>query len=349
MKIAVAGTIDTPIRALSSAGTEIWTYNFCQELVKQGHSVTLFAASGSKIDGEVAPVCHNNDLLETDGQISKSKLAIFTFEQILQIVKRQDEFDLIHISIFSFPYVLPAMNLFTKPVFITVHGSGMNYKDARMFFKLFPTPHYIFASKSFANGWPTPRNSKIILHGIKISDFSYSAVSDNYFFWMSRISPEKRVEDAISFAKKTGHNLIIAGPIRNQEYYDRIVKPNLNEKIKYVGELNFKQKVKYYQKAKAFLFTAKPPEAFGLVVIEALACGTPVIAYDIGAMSEIINDGVNGFLVEERQVEGIIEVVKEIDTINRKKCRDSIKGHFDINQMIKNYLNYYSEVINKTM
>lgn len=347
MKIAVAGTIDTPIRASSSAGTEIWTYNFCQELVKQGHKVILFADSSSQVDGEVVPVCRHSDLLESKGQISKSKLAIFSFEQIIKIAQKQKEFDLIQISIFSFPYILPAINLFTKPVFITVHGSGMNYDDAALFFKLYPSPHYIFSSQSFADGWPQPKNSKIIPHGIKIEDFKYSAATDDYFFWMSRISPEKRVEDAIAFAKKTGHNLIIAGPIRNQEYYTKIVQPNLNNKIRYVGELNLKQKIQYYQKAKAFIFTAKPPEAFGLVVVEALACGAPVIAYDIGAMPEIIKNRNNGFLVKPGHIEGLIQAVKKIDTIDREKCRDSIKGHFDIDQMIDKYLKYYSEIINQ--
>jgi glycosyltransferase involved in cell wall biosynthesis len=341
MKIAVAGTIDTPIRASSSAGTEIWTYNFCQELVRQGHKVTLFADSSSKIDGEVVSVCRNSDLSEPNGQISKSKLAIFTFEQILQIAKRQDAFDLIHISIFSFPYALPAMNLLVKPAFITVHGSGMNYHDAKMFFKLFPTPNYIFASKSFASSWPQPKKSKIILHGIKIEDFCYSATNDGYFFWMSRISPEKRVEDAIAFAKKTGHKLVIAGPIRNKEYYDRTVKPNLNKKILYVGELKLQEKIRYYQQAKAFLFTARPPEAFGLVVIESLACGTPVIAHDVGATAEIIENGVNGFILKSSSIKEMINVSNRVDSIKRRDCHDSVKIRFDMKCMISQYLDYY--------
>jgi len=346
MKIAVAGTIDTPISASSSAGTEIWTHNFCQELIRQGHEIVLFADGSSKIDGEVVSICSHSELLDSEGKISKSKLAIFTFEQILQIAKRQQDFDLIQISIFSFAYVLPAVKLFTKPVFITVHGSGMSYIDADMFFKHYPSPHYIFSSKAFANSWPSPKNSKIVSHGIKIEDFLYSDKADDYFFWMSRISPEKRVEDAIKFAIDEGQKLVIAGPVRDQNYFDTNIKPNLNDKIQYVGELNFEQKVAYYQKAKAFVFTAKPPEAFGLVAVEALACGTPVIAYDVGAMSEIIENGLNGYIVKSGSVEDIAIAADNINKIKRNNCRDSVKDKFNMENMIKKYIDYYESELN---
>jgi glycosyltransferase involved in cell wall biosynthesis len=346
MKIAVAGTIDTPISASSSAGTEIWTYNLCQELIRQKHNVVLFADGGSKIDGEVVSVCNHEELLDANGQISKSKLAIFTFEQIIKIADRQEEFDLIQISIFSFAYVLPAIKLFTKPVFITVHGSGMNYNDATLFFKRYPDPHYIFSSIAFANNWPAPKHSKIVPHGIKIEDFQYSDKTGDYFFWMSRISSEKRVEDAIEFVIKAKQKLIIAGPVRDQDYFDNYVKPKLNDNITYVGELNFAQKVEYYQKAKAFLFTAKPPEAFGLVAVEALACGTPVVAYNVGAMSEIIENGANGFIVPSGSVEGIVEAARKIDNIKRIDCRNSVQSRFNMESMINQYLDYYKSEIN---
>lgn len=343
MKIAVAGTIDTPINKYSSAGTEIWTYDFCQELVKRGHKVTLFSVASSKINGKVIPVCSSKDIMDKEGKISKSKLAVFTFEQISQIVQHQDEFDLIHISIFSFPYVLPALKFIEIPVFITFHGSGMSYSDARLLFKKYPEPHYVFASNYFAKNWPAPKCFKVIHHGIRTSDFQVSEKHEDYFFWLGRISPEKRVEDAIMFAQKTGSKLIIAGPTRDREYFNTAVEQNLNKNIKYVGELNFKEKIHYYQKAKAFLFTARPPEAFGLVVLEALACGTPVIAYNVGAMSEIIQTNKNGFLIKDGNVDGLIDASKNISQIDRKYCRDYIVNNFDIKQMVDKYLSYYQE------
>ena len=347
LKIAIAGTIDTPINSSSSAGTEIWTYNFCQELVREGHKGVLFADASSKINGEVVSVCKKSEILESDGKISRSKLAIFSTDQIIKIYQKQNQFDLVHISIFSFPYVLPVLKLIKKPIFITFHGSGMSEDDAKMFFLKYPDPHYIFASKMSYNQWPHPKKSTIIYHGINIQNFPFSEKREDYYFWMGRISPEKGVEDAISFAKKSGQKLIIAGPVRDQLYFENSVKPHLSSKIKYVGVLGLREKVRYYQKAKAFIFSVKSPEPFGLVVAESLACGTPVIASDLGAAKEIIVNGENGYLVKPNSVSEIIKASTKVNKIRREACRKSVEEKYNIQKMVDSYVKYYNEILNK--
>lgn len=346
MKIAIVGAIDSPIKKDATAGTEIWTYTFAEALIKKGFDVTLFANSDSQFSGHLIKSVDYKDILNNETkQIDRLKFVFFSVSQFVEVIKKQNEFDLIHISVFSFPYILPMTELIKKPVFITIHGSSSSYEDANIFFEKCREPNYIFISDFFRDYWPKVENSRVIHHGIKLEDFPYSDKPRQHYFWMSRISPEKGLDDAIEFAKSTGEELIIAGPIKNQEYFDSKIKPRLNSKIKYIGELDHKRKIEYYQTAKAFLFTIKWREPFGLVVVEAMACGIPVIAYKIGAMPEIISDKIDGFLVDPNSVEGLVKASKHIGEIDNKMCRLKIEEKFNINKMVDKYIEYYQDVL----
>ncbi len=346
MKIALIGAIDSPIIKNATAGTEIWTYNYAETLVKRGHRVGLFANKESRFSGELIGTCSMADINKDDGTaISKPKFVLFSVDQMAEVIKRQNDFDLIHLSVFSFHYVLPLTKLIKKPFFITVHGSPFNYNEAKLVLSKYSDPHYVLISNDFARRWPKPEKFRVIANGIEMKNFDYCDDPDDYFFWMSRLSPEKGADMAIKFAKKAGQKLIIAGPIRDKDYFDKEIKPHLNRKIRYVGELGLKDKIEYYRKARAFIFPIRWDEPFGLVVVEALACGTPVIASDIGAMPDIIKDGTNGFLVKAEKVNEFVRASKNLDRIDRKVCRQSVENKYSLETMVDQYENYYRKVI----
>lgn len=345
MRIAIVGAIDSPTKRDALGGTEIWNFNFAQSLVKRGIKVSLFCAKGSKTDCEMIFTSDAKDIISSDGSISKQKFAISSIAEMIEVVKRQDEFDLIHISVFSIQYALPFVSLIKKPVVITVHGSNLNFNDAKFVIEKYKKPNFVFISKSFAKSWPKPSKYEIIYNGIALENFKFSDKNKGYLFWMSRISSEKGVEDAIAAAKLTAHDLYLAGPIRNNEYFEKNIKPNLNKRIKYLGTLGLRDKVRYFREAKAFLFPIKWDEPFGLVLAESMACGTPVIAYKRGAVTEIIDDNINGFIVAPDSIKGIASAVGKVDEIKRERCRSKIEKNFTIDKMVDRYIDYYKAIL----
>ena len=347
MKIAIIGLLDTPITKDSLGGTEIWTYNFAEKLISLGHEVTLFASEGSSFSGKFYQVANRSDV-ELPGSVlklSKEKIVEFSIKQINEVIKIQDQFDIIHISNCNFYFYLPFIKKFHIPVIITVHSYNFSGSHAKELFEKYPQPFYVFNAKSFEKTWPAPKKYQVIYTGINLNDFEYNPNPENYIFWMGRIHQDKGIQDAIKFAQKSKEKLTIAGPIRNQEYFDQEVEPFLSDKIQYVGELNQIEKVDYYKKAKAFLLTTKREESFGLVAVEAMACGTPVIAYNRGALAEVISDGETGFVVEPDNIGELVEKSKLIDSIDRKACRARVEKNFDIDLMTKNYLDLYQKLL----
>lgn len=346
MKIALIGAIDSQTSQNATAGTEIWTYSFMSELIKRGHNVTLFASSDSKVDAKLISNISSDKLIDTDtGLMSKERVAFFSIDQMIEVVRNQDSFDLVHISAYSSQYYLPFVKLLRKPVIATIHGPSLKREDAEVALPLVKNVNFALISKSFAGDWGHPEKYKIIYNGINLENFSFSNLAKNYYFCMGRIAPEKGISDAVLFATKSGQKLYIAGPITKPTYFEESIKPHLNSKIKYVGELNFNEKMKYYKSALAFLMPIKWPEPFGLVAVESMACGTPVIAYNRGALPEIITSGQDGYLVEPDSIDGLIEATKKIGLIDRKNCRLAVETKFSISSMTDSYIKYYEDIL----
>lgn len=347
LNIGLIGPIDSPTKQDANAGTEIWTYNFAVELEKRGHNVTLFASKDSEVSQRLIANVDSNELFDTgSGLLSKTRLVFFSLDQMLDVIQRQHEFDLIHISAYSLECYLPFVKLLKKPIIATVHGFALSAEDAQIILPRVSGINFALISKSFLHNWSAPVKYKIINNGIQISDFDFSENKKDYYFWMGRIAPEKGLDDAIEFAKRTNSRLIIAGPIRKPEYFEKNIKPSLGDKIKYVGELDLKKKVDYYKFAKAFVMPIKWEEPFGLVAVESMACGTPVIAYKRGALTEIIKDGVNGFLVEPDNIDGLIKASEKLSDIDHIQCRTGVEAKYSLENMVEKYLDYYSEIIN---
>lgn len=353
MKIAIVGAIDSPISENSYGGTEIWAYNLAEELVKKGYQVSLFAGEGSKFSGDSIIVSKKTDIFDKKiEQISKVRFALYSINEMVEVVKREADFDIIHISAFNYQYSLPFVKFFKKPVIITLHSPYLEKDDSEIIFKKFSEPTYIFISKNYADRLYKPEKYEIIYHGVNIKKFKYSKDSEDFLFWFNRISPEKGAEIAIEVAQESRQKLIIAGPIQNRDYFNNIIKSKIDDGIKFLGPLNFEAKNKYYQKAKVLLMPIKWEEPFGLVMVEAMACGTPVIAFNRGSVAEIVKDGETGFVCPAGDIKAMIKAVRRIYEMPedeyqkmRENCRKHVEENFTLEKMVENYEKVYEKVI----
>jgi len=190
-----------------------------------------------------------------------------------------------------------------------------------------------------------------VYNGIPIKDFPFGDKSENYLVYLGRISPLKGTHLAAQVAHKTGRKLFILGDVAgwerdDQGYFKEKVKPLIDGKlVAHVGEVNFAQKVSYLKKASALLFPIQWEEPFGLVMIESMACGTPVIAFKRGAIPEVVVDGKTGFIVDT--VEEMIEAVNKIDQIDRRECRRWVEKNFTVEKMVDGYERVYQEILKK--
>jgi glycosyltransferase involved in cell wall biosynthesis len=184
----------------------------------------------------------------------------------------------------------------------------------------------------------------VIYNSVETEKFSFYPNSEDHFIWIARISRSKGIENAIEAASKAGVKLLLAGRIdsESRKYFDSEIKPKLNNKIKYVGELSQKELPDFYGKAKALLYPIEWEEPFGLVVAEAMSCGTPVIALNKGSMSELIENGKTGFVA--KSMKGVLSAMNKIDTLDRSYIFKRAQERWNIPRMVEDYENFYYRV-----
>jgi glycosyltransferase involved in cell wall biosynthesis len=257
------------------------------------------------------------------------------------------EYDILH---FHHPGVaLPlARRYHTVPVVYTLHDPVYAwYKEQ---FELYHSPnqHFISISNNQRREAPDLNYAATVYNGVDLDEFPFSNDHEDYLLYMGRIIPEKGVKEAVQIAEATNHRLLIIGPIppKHQGYFDQYIKPYLNDKILYLGYMERDKLQPYYQKAKALLAPIQWEEPFGLTSIEAMACGTPVIAIARGSMPEIIKDGKTGYLVQS--VGEMIDAVRKVNKIDRRSCREHVKMHFSLRQMVDQYEQAYHEIVSRT-
>ncbi|MEK7518020.1 MAG: glycosyltransferase, partial [Patescibacteria group bacterium] len=170
---------------------------------------------------------------------------------------------------------------------------------------------------------------------VDVKKFSFNPNPKDYLLMMGTIGRHKNQKEAIAVAKELGMKLILAGKIRDQDYFEELKKDIDGEQIKYLSEIGFEEKLKLYQNAKAFIFPINWEEPFGLVMIEAMSCGTPVVAFNRGAVSEVLRDNLTGYIVDNHSQ--MVEAVKKIDSINREACRKHVEENFSVSKMVDSY------------
>jgi len=344
LKIAIGATLHKKVHKSSTGGTEIFAYLLSKELTKRGHKVTMFATGDSQIDSKLEGIATEEEINKVD-----QAQRLFYSYQLLEsqlITLKQKEFDIIHINYFE-PFLFTSYSkLIEKPVIYTVHSdlfsSPLWQKAIQEMVK--PRDHFVFVSKNAANKAKLIKNKTYIYNGINLLDYPFSKTHKNYLLWLGRIRKKKGIKEAVEAAIRSGENLIISGVFDNPKeklFFEAQIKPliNKNQKIRLMGPVVAAEKIKLYQEAKAFLFPVCWEEPFGLTMIEAMACGTPVIGFNRGAVPEVVDDGKTGYVVEN--VDQMVEKIKIIDQISRHDCRKRVKDHFTIQRMVDDYESLY--------
>jgi glycosyltransferase involved in cell wall biosynthesis len=327
-------------------GTELIVSYLTEGLVKRGHDVTLFASGDSKTKAKL-----NFVFKKSLYQTKKSwKDDLSSFLHASYCFKMSDNFDIIH-NHFNY-YGILLSKLTETPVVTTYHGDlSETSEDKKMILKENQDHQFISISNSQRKSKNKLNFIQTIYNGINVDSFKFNNNPEDYIAWIGRITPKKGLLDAIKIAEILKIKLKIAAKIDKNnpldvEFYKKKIKPLIDgKKVSYIGEINSKQKSGFLGKAMALINPILWNEPFGLVMIEAMACGTPVIAYDQGSVKEIIDDSMNGFIV--KNIEGAVKSFKNIHKIKRSYCRDWVEEKFDKEKMIDEYEKAYYKLINK--
>ncbi|MGH2760605.1 MAG: glycosyltransferase family 4 protein [Actinomycetota bacterium] len=338
MRIAQVAPLYESVPPKYYGGTERVVSCLTEELVRQGHDVTLFASGDSETAARLVPVAHRSLRLD------KHCIDEFAHHILLleHVVAAQEDFDVIH---FHLGYMhFPIARRLTTPHLSTQHGR-LDLADLMGLYSTFRELPNVSISNDQRAPMPWMNWTATVYNGLPESTFRFHESPGDYFAFLGRISPEKRVDRAIEVAKRLKVPLRIAAKVDrvDVEYFETSVHPLLDHPlIEYVGEIGEGEKSEFLGHAGALIFPIDWPEPFGLVMIEALACGTPVIAYRRGSVPEVITHGVDGFIVDS--IDDAVTAATST-TIDRRKCRETFERRFSASRMATAYVAAYEQVI----
>jgi glycosyltransferase involved in cell wall biosynthesis len=339
MRIAQISPLFEAVPPKLYGGTERVVYSLTEELVGMGHDVTLFASGDSVTSAALAPM--RDKALRLDPTV---KDWIATYYRMVELIyRRKDDFDVLHFHIDYFP-----LSLFSRqkvPYLTTIHGR-LDLPELIETYGTYPDAPFVSISNSQRRPIPNLNWVRTVLHGIPARLLTPQPVKQEYAAFLGRISPEKRVDRAIRIAGKAGMKLKIAAKVDNadKEYYDSQIKPLIqgNPDVEFIGEINDAQKPDFLSGAHALIFPINWPEPFGLVMIEAMACGTPVVAFNCGSVPEVMDNGVTGFIVNN--IDEAVTAFGKIHTLDRARVRATFDRRFTARRMAEDYLDLYEEL-----
>ncbi len=325
-------------------GTELVVANLAEAFVARGHRVTLFASGDSRTRARlVAPFPRGLYRMGIPWGDTPRPL-----EHIFQCFRHAERFDLIHNH--AGPFGLVFSRLVATPVVTTVHAdlSALHNRPAeRRLWQAFPASPVVAISRAQRQFAPSfMRVVGTVHNGIAVPRFTFRHETGRYLAWLGRITEKKGILEAIAVAKRSRLPLRIGAKIDrvDEPFWLRRVKPLVDgRRIRYLGELTHRQKVALLANARALLYPIRWEEPFGLVMIEAMACGTPVIAFDRGSVREIIKDGVTGVVV--KAISDMARAVRRVGTIDRRACRAWVEQKFTVEKMVEGYEEIYHQIL----
>jgi len=324
-------------------GTERVVSYLTEELVRLGHDVTLFASGDSVTSAHLVPACPESLRLSTTS-IDHLAHHVVMLEEVFG---QKDNFDIIHFHIDYLHFPLSRRENVANVT--TLHGR-LDIPDLQPLYQGFTDMPVVSISDAQREPLPSVNWQATVYHGLPQGQYKFHERGGNYLAFLGRISPEKGVDRAIEIASLAGVPLKIAAKVdkADEQYFESTIKPLLtNPIVEFIGEIGYPDKNAFLGNALALLFPINWPEPFGLVMIEAMACGTPVIAYPSGSVPEIIEEGRTGFLVIDLQ--GAARAVKKVSQLNREECRRSFEERFSATRMTKDYLTVYEKLTRRVV
>ena len=342
MRIAQVAPLFESVPPKHYGGTERIVSYLTEELVRAGHEVTLFGSGDSVTSARLIAPCRRSLRKNERCKDPVAREVVL----IDHVVEHAREFDLIHFHTgylhFAISRHLPV------PHVTTLHGR-LDVPDVVPLYERFRDVSVISISNAQRKPVPWANWQATIYHGLPKTQFRFCAGGGEYLAFLGRISPEKRADRAIEIAKRSGMPLKIAAKVdpADRRYFKRVIEPLLNDPgVEWVGEITDQQKNEFLGNAFALLFPIDWPEPFGLVMIEAMACGTPVIAYDSGSVPEVMEDGVTGFIV--REIDEAAEAVGRVRNLSRARCREVFEKRFTAGRMANDYVNLYERMLRRS-
>jgi glycosyltransferase involved in cell wall biosynthesis len=307
--------------------------NIAEGLAQKGIDVTLFATGDSITAGKLDAVC---DKGYEDDRTQDAK--VLECLHISNLMEKASEFDIIHNNFDFLP--LTYSRLIKTPIITTIHGFS-SPRIIPVFKKYNSIGHYV--SISDADRSPELNYIATVYNGLNTKDFEFNETPDDYLLYFGRIHHHKGTAEAIEIAKKSNRKLLIAGIIQDESYFKEKIEPQLNSQIEYIGPAGPEKRNDLLRRAAALLHPINFDEPFGMSVAEAMLCGTPVIAFNRGAMPELIKHQETGFLVNN--VDEAAEAVQEIKNIKRLACYNWSTSRFSSEKMVDDYLELYKRIL----
>lgn len=316
-----------------------WVVHYLTEaLVERGHEVTLFASGDSTTAAELDAVFD----VERPDRIGHT---LYEVQHVSACLRRVEEFDLIHDhSGFAAVAFTPFID---TPLVHTLHGPFT--PDTSRFYQGFrDSAHYVAISDYQRGCCPELNYAGTVYNPIDVSTWPFVDNDDkgDYLLAFGRFSPDKGFHTAIEVAREAGERLIIAGAVQNinRDYFETVIQPMVDgDQVQFAGEVSLSMKWKLFSEAKAFLFPIQWPEPFGMVMIEAMATGTPVIAFPEGSVPEVVADGVSGFVVADAGE--MVAAIGRLDELDARTCRDYVVDKFSVGRVTSGYEEVYSRVL----
>jgi glycosyltransferase involved in cell wall biosynthesis len=339
MRIAQVAPLFESVPPKYYGGTERVVSYLTEELVRQGHDVTLFASGDSVTSARLAATSRRSLRLDKHciDQIAHHVL------MLERVVQRAASFDVIHFHVdyLHFPY----SRRHATPQLTTLHGR-LDIPDLVPLYREFRDMPVVSISAAQREPLPFANWLGTVYHGLPHGLYRFRPERGEYLAFLGRIAPEKRVDRAIEIAKRVGLPLKIAAKVDDvdREYFQNLIKPLLRDPlIEYLGEIGEGEKDEFLGDARALLFPIDWPEPFGLVMVESMACGTPVIAFGGGSVPEVIDDGQTGFIVDD--LDDAVAAVHRVDELSRRRCREAFEDRFTATRMACDYLDLYSALL----
>jgi len=354
LRIAQIVPLWTAVPPKKAGGIERIVASLCNPLTSRGHEVTLFAAAGSQTSAKLIPG-YPTTLLEAGIGWNDNLWNLRNISSAYTMAK-EGKFDLIHNhsdmwGLFFNDPLTPTLHTIHNrviPVPSDKNEDTIELARYQMYEEYREQRHFAFISESQrAQTRLSFPKSRIVYNGIDLTPYTYNAQGGEYFAWVARMDDYKGAEQAIAACEKLGVRLKMAGPVdkTKKDYFKEKIQPHLSDKIEHLGELTSEELSELYGGAKALLFPLSWEEPFGLVIVEAMACGTPVIAYHRGSMPELIESRKSGFVVESK-IESLIAAMQKVESISRVECRARVEDNFSESKMVEAYEQYYRDILN---
>jgi glycosyltransferase involved in cell wall biosynthesis len=322
-------------------GTERVVSYLTEELVRQGHDVTLFASGDSQTSARLVPVCRQALRLDRE---CVDRLAPH-FVMLEMVAREAHRFDVIHYHIDYLHFALSRR--LGVPQVTTLHGR-LNLPELGGLYDEFTDMPVLSISDSQRGPLPQANWQATVYHGLPPGRPPAHSRPGDYLAFLGRISPEKRVDRAVEIARRMGLRLRVAAKVdaADVDYYHAEIEPLFRDPlVEFIGEIGEEQKAEFLGNARALLFPIDWPEPFGLVMIEAMRCGTPVVAWKCGSVPEVIDEGVTGFVVDT--IDSAVDAVGRVENLDRRRIREVFETRFSAERMATDYLAVYKRLVRK--